>query len=340
MATNRETNIMPNSLHKEQFNFSYRKISTTNINELECDTCYSTHIIKTVQGYVCADCGLVVEGQNIAFNQVSFNDLERYARLGKTHLGTIQERMANGYSVKLSHMERMHSILSNEKELQITAKKEISRIISHLNLVNTLEDEIFKKFLNLRSALNPGTRYRIPERLVPLCIYVVCKLRNISINETDILEVSHISKKQFNAFKLQIQRFLPIYKERDRQSYVLQRIMDIVEHFKLGMNFYFQSKKLLMSLWNEIKNTKDDVVAGLVSSVVYLCEYAFKPKEEVNVHLICKRLEIKMSTVQAQVKRRIFERFKVDGFTTLLKSAEILKQVLKRKGLLDHTNTK
>ena len=110
--------------------------------------------------------------------------------------------------------------------------------------------------------------------------------------------------------------------------------MELAEHFQLGMEFYFQSKNILLHLWESIKNTKDDVIAGLVASIVLLCEHQNKPKEEVNVHLICKRLGIKMSTIQSQVKRRIFERFKVEGFTTLLKSTDLLKKVMHKLGLI------
>ena len=334
MATFREPSRMINSLQKDRFTRPKVRLNRPNFSELQCDTCHSTDIVETPQGVVCGSCGLVLEGQKIIFNRVNFSDIEHYARLGKTYIGTVRERYAHAHSVKLNHLQKLHSIDSNEKELRIRAKIEISRIFSHLNLSKTLENVVFHKFLTIRAALNPGTKYRIPEKLVPLCIYFVCKIRTISINEAGLLEVSHISKKEFNAFKLQIQQFLPHYKERDRRSYILTKFLELAEHFELGMAFYFQSKKILTRLWDNIKNTKDDVIAGLVASILFLCVYQDKGKEKINVHAICKRLNIKMSTIQSQVKRKILERFKVEGFTTLLKSTDLLKQVMDKLGLI------
>jgi hypothetical protein len=166
---------------------------------------------------------------------------------------------------------------------------------------------------------------------VPLTIYFVCKFENISINEAELLEVSKISKKDFYAFKLQILNFFPEYVERDRKTYVLQKILELTEHFNLGMEFYFQSKKILFRLWKNIKNTKDEVIAGLVASISVLC--AFKSKD-ISVSAICNKLGIKMSTIQSQVKRRIFDQFQIEGFTTLIKSSELLKKVMAKMGLL------
>ena len=84
-------------------------------------------------------------------------------------------------------------------------------------------------------------------------------------------------------------------------------------------------------LWEQIKNTKDDVIAGLVSSISALCSY----KEVVRVSSICKRLGIQMSTIQFQVKRRIFEQLNIDGFVSLVRSSNLLKEVMRELGLLE-----
>jgi hypothetical protein len=85
-------------------------------------------------------------------------------------------------------------------------------------------------------------------------------------------------------------------------------------------------------LWDNIKNTKDDVIAGLIASISILC--SFKDKN-VSVSSICKKLGIKMSTIQSQVKKRIFDEFKISGFTTLIKSTDLLKKVMEKMGLIE-----
>ena len=228
-------------------------------------------------------------------------------------------------------MNRLHSIKDNKQTVLDKARIEISRIFTILNLPEAHKDIVFEKFKKIRKGLNPGTKYRNPEKLVPIAIYFTLKLQNISVNEKELLEVSKISKKDFNAFKLQIQNFIPKYTERNRKEYILQKVFEIAEHFKLGMPFYYQSKKILYKLWEGIKCTKDDVIAGLVASISILCSF----KDQVNVNSVCKRLGIKMSTIQSQVKKRIINRLKITGFVSLVKSSDLLRKVLAKMGLME-----
>jgi len=190
---------------------------------------------------------------------------------------------------------------------------------------------VLKKFKSIFNALTPGTKYRSYEKLVPLCIYFCFKFANLSINEGKLLEVSKILKKDFNAFKLQILHFFPQYADRNRVDFILQKILEVTERFELGMEFYYTSKRILYKFWKAIKNTKDTVIAGLVSSITALCSY----KDKVAVNAICKALNIRESTIQFQVKTRIFERFRIPGFTTLVGSSDILKKAMQEMKLID-----
>jgi len=57
---------------------------------------------------------------------------------------------------------------SNEKELLNYTRIEISRIFTCLNLPPSFKQLVYYKFIKIRAALKPGTKYRAPERLVPL----------------------------------------------------------------------------------------------------------------------------------------------------------------------------
>jgi len=46
-----------------------------------------------------------------------------------------------------------------------------------------------------------------------------------------------------------------------------------------------------------------------------------------------------MSTIQSQVKKRIFDRFKVSGFISLIKSSSILKKIMVRQGIIEEINS-
>jgi len=123
---------------------------------------------------------------------------------------------------------------------------------------------------------------------------------------------------------------MPEYKERNRKEYILQRIMEITEHFGLGMYFYYQSKKILYRLWSSIKNTKDDVVVGVATSISALC----LQENPITVSDICNRLNIRMSTIHKQVERKIFDRLRIPGFKSLVRSADLLKKVMERLDVL------
>jgi hypothetical protein len=183
--------------------------------------------------------------------------------------------------------------------------------------------------VSIRNSLDPGTKYRNPEKLVPIAMYVFCKVNKISINKRALLGVARVSKKDFHSFLTTILKFFPRYDEETKRDYILQKVMKITETFNLGMEFYFLSKNILTRLWNVIKNTKEDVVAGVVTSVATLCNY----RDLVSVNALCKQLNIRMSTIQFQVKNRIFKPTRTSGFTTLVRSTDLLKEIIDKLGI-------
>ncbi|MBN1801453.1 MAG: hypothetical protein JW891_08105 [Candidatus Lokiarchaeota archaeon] len=301
---------------------------STNSNDLKikCDNCSSNNIKDHEQGYVCVDCGIVIESKIFEYHKPYEDKRVQHAVLGGTTIGTRRERLRTVASSRLDKLNKLHCIQDSKKLVNIKARSEIKRIFEHLHLPKSQSNLVLARFKKFRACLRPGTKYRSPEKLVPLTIYFCLKIRNMSINEQELLEVSKITKKEFNAFKLQISRFMPEYAERNRKEYVLQKIMELREHFKLNMEFYYQSKTIMYRLWNVINCTKDDVIAGVVSSMVLLCFY--KEREDLTVNALCSKLGIRMSTIQSQVKKRIFDRFKIPNFESLVKSTDDLRKVL------------
>ncbi len=310
-----------------------------NISHLYCDICGSYDIIENPEGYVCRDCGIVLEIQKLQYDRPYNEDLIQYAKgVGKTLIGTRRERITSPLSIRLQRINKYNSITTSERAVIEKARIEIARIFTYLDLngYDAIKEMVLDKFKKIRAKIRPGSKYRNIEKLVSITIYFCLKLRNVSINPYELIEISKISKKEFNDFILQLQRFLPEYGERNRQEYILQRILEISEHFELGMPFYFLSKKILYRLWQGIKNTTDNAVAGLVSSISVLCTY----KEKVSISSICSRLGIRMSTIQAQVKKKIFQKFKVEGFISLIKSSDLLVSVMDKLGLLEEQDLK
>jgi len=318
MATNKSYNVS-----------SFSQVSL----DLSCDICGSKNIVDSRTSYVCQDCGIELEIQIFQYDRPYNDDIVQYHKgLGDTQIGTNRERIISSDSTKLNRLQLHNSAKNNEKTIKYKANIEISRLFSSLDLsdYHDVKKMVFEKFVDVREKLRQGTKYRNVSKLVAVITYMCLKLRNIPVNGIDIVERSEIEKKEFNDFILQVRKYIPEYAERNRQFYILQRISEISETFKLGSEFRFLSKKILFKLWEGIKNTTDNVVAGLVSSISILCSY----RGQVSVSSICNRLGIKMSTIQAQVKKKLFERFRVQGFVSLVRSADLLKDVMSRLGLV------
>jgi len=301
-------------------------------NPLErCDLCGSCDIIETREGYTCRGCGIVLEVQKLEYHRPYDADIVQYAVLGKTQMGYRSERRTTKNSVRLEGLNRLDSQCTSEEGVIISAKIAIKSILTNLNFPLSDSTSILETFKKVRAQLGRGTKYRSAEMLVPCVIYFHYKRNNTPISERELIEVSKISKKDFNEFKIPMASLWPQYKERNRKEYIIQRILEITEHFDLGMPFYYQSNKILSRFYESVKNTKDDVIVGLVTSITLLCSQ----HEGVSVSALCERLGIKMSTIHRQVERRVIERFRVPGFRSLVKSAGLLKKVMTKLGVLD-----
>ena len=101
---------------------------------LTCDICNSVNIQETIEGYVCGDCGIVLEIQKLQYHRLYNDDILQYAVLGTTQIGTKKERQKSPNSIKLEHLNFLHSIKCNFKSVQEKVKIEIKRIFNCLNL--------------------------------------------------------------------------------------------------------------------------------------------------------------------------------------------------------------
>jgi len=296
-----------------------------------CDACDSTDIKETREGYVCGNCGIVLSSLVLEYHHPYDQNKVQNAPRGKTQIGFYKERVNKAQSVQLHKFAQLDAERDREEDVKIKAQREIKRILSGLSLPLTESLPIFKQFSAIRKVLQHGTKFRSPEKLVPITIYLHFKLNCKGINEQELLEISQISKKEFNAFKLQVKNFIPYYHKRDRKNYILQKILQITEEFGMGMEFYDTAKRIMYKFWEIIKNTKDDVIAGVVCSIVALCD----KQKRLKVNAICSHLGIQMSTIQRQVEQNVFNHLRVKGFKSLVKSSELLRKIMIRLDLIE-----
>ncbi len=302
---------------------------------LSCDMCGSENIIETNEGYTCQDCGIVLEMQRLKYHFPYDENKLQIAPLRNTQIGFKRERMRSPQGLYFNRLNKLNSLKENEERSFEEAKKEINRIIEALKLKFSLKAKkiLFENTIRIRNKLEKGTKFRNMEKLVPITLYVYCKTHGFSINYKELLEVSKITKNEFLSFLKQIQHYIPQYSSRNRQEYIAQKILEITEQFHMEMDFYYQSKAIMNKLWEMVKNTKDDVVAGVACSISALCCY----NDRIKVKNICDKLHIRMSTIQSQIKTNIFDRLNISGFTSLIRSANLLKKVMQKMGILSPT---
>ncbi|MHA1689633.1 MAG: hypothetical protein ACTSUN_09910, partial [Promethearchaeota archaeon] len=304
-----------------------------------CDSCGSTDIAETREGYTCRNCGVVLNIPRLEYNRPYNKTCLQHAPLNSTQIGAKHERFSHIRSPHLQRLSKLHSIssISNEKFIIETARKEISRLLEIFSYSNLeMNQDILKNVKTIWQKIEKGTKFRNVEKLVPAVIYIYFKIKCLSINWSKLLENSKLSKKEFRGAIMTVLRFLDhkvriAYIKRTRKRYCEQKILRIAEEFGLGMDFYHQAVALMYKLWDIIQNTKEDVIVGVACSLIALTpEY----RKKVTVSKICTQLGIQMSTVQSQVKKRIIERFKIPGFSSLVKSAKLIEKILKKLGIL------
>lgn len=303
-----------------------------NPEDMTCELCNTKSIKLLKEGYTCTNCGFVVESQHYEYYK-PYNDevLQNSVAYG-TKMGTIKERTCTHNSTQLRRLSKLDAIRDNKKVIEDQANMEITRIFAALGMDDSTKHAVFTTFKKLRARLGKGTKYRAPDKLIPISIYYTLKMQGIIVDELKLLEVSNISKKAFNHFKLSIHSFFPKYAARKREEFVLKKLMLITEEYDMGMPFFHQCKRTLYRLWDDINNTKEDVIAGVVAGITILCSY----QDRLSVNAVCKLLNIQMSTIQAQVRRKVFgdveDKLSVRG---LVKLAPFLRKLMRRLGVLE-----
>jgi hypothetical protein len=200
-----------------------------------------------------------------------------------------------------------------------------------MNLSLTESNAIHKRFWRLYTKLQPSTKYRGVEKLVPITIYLYYKLSCNVLSKQELLNTAEITRKEFNRFMLQLGSYMPYYNKRNRKDLILRMIVATCEQYNLGMEFYETARKILFRFWEILKFTKDSVIAGVCCSIVQLC-FAI---EDITISKLCDHLGIKMSTVHRQVEKKIFHCLNVNGFESLVRSANLLREVMVKLGIIE-----
>lgn len=317
-------------LTKNTIESSLKEHTSDNELNLFCEGCGSESLVENNNGYyVCTWCGLIVEGMQIymynsPFNEeiiaTSANPLKR-----TTSIGTKIERRRNPRSIDLERIAKMQSISRNYENLVYqTADAELKRIITALRLPKSLKSHCLEVFRMVWKKLKKSSKARSPENLVPVILFMVLKVRAIAIDYKEFIEILKNDKENFKEVLIDAALLYPPYLSRDRKPLILKKLAEIREHFGFDSEFSMLSYEIMEKFWRYINLTKDDVIVGVISSLAIIG----LDVEDISVSNICDKIGIRMSTINYQVKNKIFEKMRISGFSSLIKSSILIKNLV------------
>jgi len=220
----------------------------------------------------------------------------------------------------------------HQRLIQI-ARENIKTLLFILRLPEKDMRAIFTLFKDFHPKIKKGSKFCNPEKLIPCIIFVYYKYyESRPIHSVELINYSKISRKEFNEFMTHNSYLWAGY-NMNRQSMVLQLILKVTEEYKLGMDFYYQSEKILLGLWEYICDTTAQILAGFACSLTVLCVDGYK----VRASNICEKLNISMSNISKKFKDKIVKKFKLESYKSLVKSAELIKRFLIGLSLIDST---
>ncbi|TFF97006.1 MAG: hypothetical protein EU547_05570 [Promethearchaeota archaeon] len=309
--------------------------NTGNLEDLVCEECKSTNIIKTGDGYVCTQCGLVLDLKRMEYHRPYKQNRIQHSAIHNTTLGTKAERNNNMRSGHLNRLSKIHTTQSKSKNSMVysKARMEIRRILSGLDLPSSFENPIFKKFEQIFNNIKKCTKFRAPRKILPAIIFYYCREKNISLQSKDFIQICKVSADEFRRARILYLKIFQDYFARNRVKLIKSYVSDIKESLNLDYEFYENSLRMAQYFWDDIYQTSDKVIAGLVSSLAVLCNYSYY-NELVSISDICRIVNIRPSTINAQISKTIVEKLEIVGFESPVKSSDLIKIYLHKFEIL------
>ncbi len=302
------------------------------LNTNNCIECGSDSIFISSGYHTCKGCGFVLE--DLVFEEQIFNSYSNNTRryIINTTIGNHIERIRLQYSNRMNNMIKLDRRQTKNQDLIQIAKEEIIRLLINLGLPEKDRRIIFSYFKVFNTKIKKRKKFKNnPEKLVPCIIFVYYKYyKSRSISSTELINFSKITRKEFRFF-LTHYNHLWAENKMDKQSMVLKLILKVTEEYNLGMDFYYQSERILLGLWERIYDTTEQILAGFACSLTLLCVSGYKVKTS----NICENLNISMSNISKKFKDRIVKKFKLENYKSLVKSAELIKRFLLGMDLID-----
>ncbi len=254
---------------------------------------------------MCRTCGTVQQllkfESNTPFNEIQF----RTPIIKKTTIGNEGERKMASDGGKMQVLSKLDAIIPYSEKVLNRASSLADTILEKLGRSKKDSSIILRKFIEILPYIPSGTTFRNPEKCIPCIIYFQYKEMNIVIDLNMLLEISAISKSDLKEFRKRMWLFWPGYETRDRKKYILTKIGSVTGYGKL----YKQSKNILDKFWEIIKDSKDEILAGLVIGI----SITLSKSKQLTLRSISNSLNISQSSLQNSIQRKLFDRLGIEN---------------------------
>ena len=149
----------------------------------------------------------------------------------------------------------------------------------------------------------------------------------MTIKSLDFCRASDISLGDFREGLLIVSPVYFDYVKRDREKFVSQLIARMITKFNLDSNFWDTTKKMFRTFLPLFKNTKDNIVAGLIITLSFVVlDYELRA-----ISTIFEALGTSVTRAHYHIERKIFLPNHLGSFKGFARSKEQLKRFLLTK---------
>ena len=171
------------------------------------------------------------------------------------------------------------------------------------------------------------TKFSKVQLLAPIVIYAVFRSKGTIIKARDFCWASGISLSDFKKGLLIVNPVYLEYVKRDCEESVSQLIVKMIAKFNLDSTFKDTTKRNFKRFFPLFKNTKDNIVAGLIITLSFVAlDYELPVLSE-----IFEALGTDITRAHYHIRNKIFLPNRLGDFKGLAKSKEQFKRFLLAK---------
>ncbi len=199
----------------------------------------------------------------------------------------------------------------------IVKKLELYEMVAYRKDCEELLDRV-------HSGLKKYTKFKSVLLLAPIVVYTVFRARGMTIKSLDFCRASKICLSDFKEGLLIVSPVYFDYVKRDREKFVSQLIDNIIAKFYLDSTFRDTARITFKTFFPLFKNTKDNIVAGLIFALSFVAlDY-----ELPTLYYIFEALGTDLPRAHYHIRRKIFMPNQLGDFKGFVRSRGQLKRFL------------